>query len=84
MSFLVRSKTEIAKAIANLFQMPADIDVCRCRCEGHYTIISAETEKPDQSLLTLKERLNLAIEQQKKLPSNDVDENKTKDLLVNI
>jgi hypothetical protein len=29
----------------------------------------------------LKERLNLTIEQQKKLPSNDVDENKTKDLV---
>jgi hypothetical protein len=34
----------------------------RCRCE-------------DQSLLTLKERINLAIKQNRKLPSNEVDKN---------
>ena len=32
-------------------------------------------------MLTLKEKLNLAIEQQKKLPLLDVDETDTKDLV---
>jgi hypothetical protein len=70
-----QTKTEITKAIVNLIQMPADIVVD----VNDTSIAPAEPEKPDQ--LTLKERLNLAIEQQKKLPSNDVDENKTKDLV---
>ena len=45
------------------------------------TIIPAAPEIPDQSLLTLKERLNLAIEQQKKLPLLDVHETETKNLV---
>jgi hypothetical protein len=57
--------------------MPADTYVDA----NDTTIVPAEPEKPDQSLLTLKDRLDLGIEQQKKLPSNDVDENKTKELV---
>jgi hypothetical protein len=44
--------------------MPTDIDA------NNTTIVPAE--KTDQSLLTVKEELNLVIEQQRKLPSNDV------------
>jgi hypothetical protein len=54
-----QSKTEISKAFANLIQTLADVDV-------YVNVdVPAEPEKLDHRLLMLKERLNLAIKQQK-------------------
>jgi hypothetical protein len=47
-----QSKTEIAKAIANLFQTPEDLYV-----DANDIIVPAKPEIPDQRLLRLQERL---------------------------
>jgi hypothetical protein len=69
-----QSKTEIAKAIANLFQTPEDLYVDA----NDIIIVPAKPEIPDQRLLRLQERLFFAIEHQK---NYQVDENKPKNLI---
>jgi hypothetical protein len=64
MAFSTRSKakqTEIIKEIASLIQIPADFDVDA----NDIIIVPVKPEKPNQILLILEERLNLAIEHQK-------------------